>query len=166
MERAILVRDMSHFSLSVRRTGILHYLGLIRFMRVLTAPIVQECRGELIKYEADNLMAVFPDAGDAVRAAVKINQALQSATLPGGAEDVRVSVGIDHGSFLMVPGEDCWGDPVNIAYKLGEDLARPGEILITAAARERLDPAFPHPLREQQVSVSGLEFMAYGVQYL
>ena len=159
VERAIMALDMSDFSLTARRDGILPYLGQIRRMQVVTGPIVRECGGEVIKYVADNLMAVFPDGREAVRAAVKINQALPSER---GAP--AVSVGIDYGRFLMIPGEDCYGDPVNVAYKLGEDLARPGEILITANVRARLEPE-TDSLREQQVSISGLEFLAYSVVY-
>ena len=165
VERAILALDMSHFSLSVRRTGILPYLGLIRRMQVLTCPIVLAHRGEVIKYEADNMMAVFHDAPEAVAAAVEINQALKAAPVPEGSEAFTVSIGIDYGKFLMVPGEDCFGDAVNTSYKLGEDLARPGEILITAAARDRLGKECLYALKEQQVSVSGLELLACSVCY-
>jgi adenylate cyclase len=160
VERAIMALDMSQFSLSVRRSGIVPYLSQIRRMQVVTAPIVRECGGEVIKYVADNLMAVFPDVLEAVNAAVRINRAL-----PAAEAGPAVAIGIDHGRFLMIPGEDCFGDPVNVAYKLGEDLARPGEILVTAAARARLGEGAPHALREQQVSVSGLEFRAYSVSY-
>ena len=160
VEKAILALDMSEFSLSVRRSGILPYLGQIRRMQVTTAPIVRECGGEVVKYVADNLMAVFPDGAEAVRAAVMINR-----ELPASDTGPAVSIGIDHGRFLMIPGADCFGDPVNVAYKLGEDLARPGEILVTAAVRARLGEKAGHELREQQVSISGLEFVAYSVVY-
>jgi adenylate cyclase len=160
VEKAILTLDMSEFSLMVRRDGILPYLGAIRRMQVATAPIVREHGGEVVTYVADNLMAVFDGVGEAVRAAARINQALAGAQAPIG-----VSIGIDYGRFLMIPGKDCYGDPVNVAFKLGEDVARPGEILITAAARERLEPDFPYALREQQVSLSGLQIAAYGVTY-
>ena len=160
VEKAILALDMSEFSLAVRRDGIMSYLGAIRRMQIVTEPIVRACGGEVVKYLADNLMAVFGSAGEAVHAAVRINQALADPA-PG----IGVGIGIDFGRFLMVAGKDCYGDPVNVAYKLGEDLARPREILITAAARERLEAGFPHALSEQQVSFSGLQVIAYGVLY-
>jgi class 3 adenylate cyclase len=160
VEKAVLALDMSQFSLSVRRDGILSYLASIRRMHMATEPIVRASGGEVVKYLADNLMAVFDGADEAVNAAVRINHALADARA-----GISVSIGIDYGRFLMIPGKDCYGDPVNIAYKLGEDLARPTEILITAAARERLAPGFPHALSEQSVSFSGLQMTAYGVVY-
>ena len=41
VERTLLALDMSQFSLSVRRSGILPYLALIRRMQLLTRPIVE-----------------------------------------------------------------------------------------------------------------------------
>jgi diguanylate cyclase (GGDEF)-like protein len=61
---------------------------------VLTGPVVQANRGEVIKYVADNMLAVFGDTGDAVAAAVGINRALQSAAVPAGTEPISVSIGI------------------------------------------------------------------------
>lgn len=157
--RAVLSLDMSHFSLTVRRSGILAYLALIRRMQSLTAPIVAAHRGRAVKYEADNLIAVFTSSHDAALAAV----AIQDCVGTGGA-GFTVAIGIDQGQLVLVEDGDLYGDPVNIACKLGEDLARPGEVLLTAAARAGLGADFPHPLEQQAVSISGLEFTAWSVR--
>ena len=116
-----------------------------------------------MKFDADNLMAVFADVAPAVEAAVRINRTLARDSCAGIA--CSVGVGIDYGRFLMIPGEDCYGDTVNIAYKLGEDVARPGEILLTSAARERLGDALAYSLSEQHISISGLDLATYSVTY-
>lgn len=164
-EKAMMSLDMSQFSLTVRRRGIVPYIAMIRRMQVLTGAIVREGGGRVVKYHADNMMAVFPDAAAAVAAAIRINQSIASSCAPAQADAYSVSIGIDFGRFLMVGEGDCYGDPVNIAYKLAEDLGRPREVLITDAVRERLTAAFAYPVHEQEVSVSGLEFKAYSVQY-
>ena len=158
VDKALLSLDMSAFSLSVRRSGILPYLALIRRMQVLTAPIVERHHGRVVKYVADNLLAAFDDAADAARCGVQIHEAISA-----GKEQFTVAVGIDCGRFILIPGADCFGDTVNVACKLGEDVAQPGEVLLTEAARARLGPAFPYALREQQVSISGLELTVFGV---
>jgi adenylate cyclase len=163
VEMAMLALDMSQFSLAVRRGGILPYLGLVRRMQVATAPLVEEAGGKVVKFEADNLMAVFPDVPPAVEAAVRINRALAGESCGGIA--CAVGVGIDYGRFLMIPGEDCFGDTVNVAYKLGEDVARPGEVLLTSAARARLGRDARYRLVEQRVSISGLDLATYSVTY-
>jgi class 3 adenylate cyclase len=159
VERALLSLDMSHFSLSVRRAGILPYLGLIRRMQAVTRPIVGRHDGEVVKYDADNMIAVFGSVDSAAAAALAINRAIAE-----GGEKFAVAMGVDFGRFLLVEGVDCFGDTVNVACKLGEDVAESGEVLLTAAARARLDPAFPHALREHAVSVSGLEVQVFAVE--
>jgi adenylate cyclase len=158
VERAILALDMSQFSLSVRRSGILPYVGLIRRMQALTAPIVAGHCGSVIKYTADNMIAIFQTVDAAAAAALDINRAITV-----GEERFSVAMGVDFGRFLLVDDIDCYGDPVNVACKLGEDVAHAGEVLLTAAAHARLDPAFPHALREQVVSVSGLEVHVFAL---
>lgn len=165
VERAVMALDMSGFSLTVRRSGILGYLGLIRRMQLYTRPIVEQHRGAVVEFHADNLMAVFPSVKDAVDAGVRINHALVEDRDRDGIPDIRVAIGIDFGRFLFVAGEHCYGDTVNVAFKLGEDIARAGEILITDAARERLGPGSPYTLTAQPVSVSGLELQTHSVQY-
>ena len=144
----------------MRRSGILPYLALIRRMQVLTAPLVAVNRGCVIKYEADNMFASFAEPADAVRAAVAINQIIVR-----GEERFTVAVGIDYGRVLLIDSADCWGDTMNVACKLGEDIAEPGEVLLTEAAARRLRPEFPYPLKSQQVSASGLEFNVFSVDY-
>jgi adenylate cyclase len=165
VERAVMALDMSHFSLTVRRSGILSYLGLIRRMQALTAPIIERFEGVVVEFHADNVMAVFPDAAHAVHASIEINRALAEQAGADGVPLISVGIGIDHGRFLFVAGQNCYGDPVNVAFKLGEDLARPGEILLTEGARSRLGAGFAHPVTEQPASVSGLEFMTYSINY-
>ena len=52
--------------------------------------------------------------------------------------DIHASVGIDFGKFLLVRKTDMYGAPVNVASKLGEDIAKPGEILVSAMAMSRI----------------------------
>ncbi|QJR09951.1 hypothetical protein DSM104443_01002 [Usitatibacter rugosus] len=165
VERAVMALDMSHFSLTVRRSGILSYLGLIRRMQVITKPIVDAHGGALVEFHADNLMAVFPDVPQAVDAGIAMNRAFELQMKPDGGQMIEVAIGIDFGRFLFVDGCRCFGDTVNTAFKLGEDLARAGEILLTPGARARLGAAFPHPFSEQQFSISGLELQTFNVQH-
>jgi adenylate cyclase len=165
VERAVMALDMSHFSLTVRRSGILTYLGMIRRMQVFTRPIVERHRGIAVEFHADNLMAVFPDVDEAVEAGVEINRGLRRELDADGKPVISVAIGIDFGRFLFVANQHCYGDTVNVAFKLGEDIARSGEILITDGARARLRPGFAHPLTLQPVTISGLELSTHNVRY-
>lgn len=152
--KAVLALDMSGFSLSVRRDGIVSYLCCIRRMQLAMAPLVPEFRGQLVKFEADNLLAVFDDPACAVAAAAAMTRAARGAAL-------EVAIGLDYGPVLLVPGQDCYGDAVNIAFKLGEDVARPGEILLTRSLGERLGDI--EGLEALTLSIGGLQIPAYRV---
>lgn len=153
--KAILALDMSGFSLTVRREGILAYLRQIRRMQEAALPLVRQCMGDIVKCEADNLMAVFDHCPDAVNAAVAINRACAAIGQP-------VSIGIDYGHILLIPATDCYGDAVNLAFKLGEDIARADEVLLTDAVRQQLEPGLPS-LKEEHFSISGLDLRVWRV---
>lgn len=163
VERAVFALDMSGFSLTVRREGILAYLGMIRRMQRVTTPIITAHGGELVKHEADNVLALFTDTSAAVRAGLEIQAALAAEQ---AERPIRVSIGIDHGRFLHVPGRDCFGDAVNTAFKLGEDLADAGEVLITGAARDHLAPELRARVEidDMALSISGIEIRAARVR--
>ena len=161
--KAVLALDMSNFTLSVRRDGIFPYLCKIRRMHRLTLPIVLAHQGEVVKYDADNLLAVFDEPRRAVEAAIAMHQVTAASARDGTA--LAFSIGIDYGEILLIGEADCFGNAVNLAYKLGEDVAHPGEVLISPAVRERLGDGPPFRLKEIKLSVSGVDLDAYNVLY-
>lgn len=163
-DMAVLALDMSSFSLAVRRNGVLSHLCQIRRMQLLTQPLIRDNCGELLKYEADNLLAVFKSCSCAIDAALAINRAMtESAEAMAHQPPLAVSIGIDYGKMLVLPGEDCFGDAVNVAHKLGEDIAGPGEVLITSRVREQLNAAPTVKLEPLKLSMSGVEIEAFRV---
>jgi class 3 adenylate cyclase len=165
-EYAVFVLDMSGFSLLTRKYGIVHYLSMVRRMQLTTEPIVKSYGGSMIKYEADNCFAVFPDPLAAVNAAISMQHAFSAANLMTSDDlDIHIACGIDYGKILVVGHEDCFGDPVNRASKMGEDLACSGEILITREAMEMIPPEAGIKAREMNVSISGITIPAYMIEY-
>ena len=165
-EYAVFVLDMSGFSLLTRKYGIVHYLSMVRRMQMTTEPIVKSYGGFMIKYEADNCFAVFPDPLSAVNAAIAMQHAFSSENLLTSDDlDIHISCGIDYGKILIVGHEDCFGDPVNRASKMGEDLAVAGEVLVTKEAMQMIPATAGIKAREMNVSISGITIPAYLIEY-
>jgi adenylate cyclase len=165
-EFAVFVLDMSGFSLLTRKYGIVHYLSMVRRMQLTTEPIVKSYGGFMIKYEADNCFAVFPDPLSAVNAAIAMQHAFKAANLLTSEDlDIHISCGIDFGKILIIGHEDCFGDPVNRASKIGEDLAAAGEILITKEAMQMIPVEAGIRAHEMTVSISGITIPAYLIEY-
>jgi class 3 adenylate cyclase len=165
-EYAVFVLDMSGFSLLTRKYGIVHYLSMVRRMQLTTEPIVKSYGGTMIKYEADNCFAVFPDPLSAVNAAVAMQHAFTASNLLTSDDlDIHIACGIDYGKILVVGNRDCFGDPVNRASKMGEDIAAAGEVLITKEAMEMIPSEAGIKARELKISISGMETPAYAIEY-
>ncbi len=120
----------------------------------------------MIKYEADNCFAVFPDPLSAVNAAIAMQDAFHAENVVTSDDlDIHISCGIDYGKILVVGHRDCFGDPVNRASKMGEDVANAGEILITEEAMQMIPPEAGIKARQLSVSISGIVIPAYAIEY-
>jgi adenylate cyclase len=165
-EYAVFVLDMSGFSMLTRKHGIVHYLSMVRRMQLTTEPIVKSYGGIMIKYEADNCFAVFPDPLSAVNAAIAMQHAFTAENLLTSDDlDIHISCGIDYGKILIIGHEDCFGEPVNRASKIGEDLAAAGEIFVTKEAMQMIPSEAGIKSHEMNVSISGIVIPAYTIDY-
>ena len=164
-ERTVLIWDMSGFSLLTRRHGIVHYLSMVRRMQETTSPIVHEHQGSIVKFEADNGFAVFPNPECGIRAALAMNAAfeIENRNFPD-EYDIRLACGLDHGRILLLEGQDFFGDAVNTASKLGEDLANAGEVLVSQTAIDLVGADVPYAGKSVQFSISGLELEAVSLE--
>jgi adenylate cyclase len=161
--KAVMILDMSGFSRTTKDRGIVAFLLMIHQMQLLAVPCVEENAGVVIKKEADNLFCLFDEVPAAVAASIDITRRLKTANvvLPKDME-LYVSIGIGYGPILNIENEDVWGNEVNIASKLGEDIAELGEVLLTSEARAHMgqtDVAFI----ERTVSISGLDLTFHEV---
>jgi adenylate cyclase len=152
-QRAVLVLDMTGFSRFTQAFGIVEFLLKIRRLRRIADRAVADCGGDVIKAEADNLFCLFPSVAEGLTAARDI-----LTDLPEG---VYASIGIGYGPMLLIGDDDMMGNEVNLASKLGEDVAENGEILLTAAACAALDG--DERAEERMVSIAGLDLLHYAV---
>ncbi len=138
---AIVYTDTDDFTHRAARDGILHFLMCFdRALRHLR-PAVARNGGRVVKVEADSLMLAFPDGAAACRGVDAMEAALRRLNRGRPTnEQLAFSYGIGFGQVLELD-DDVFGLEVNLASKLGEDLARPGEVLLTPSAAEAL-PAF------------------------
>ncbi|MHC4779265.1 MAG: adenylate/guanylate cyclase domain-containing protein [Planctomycetota bacterium] len=132
---AVLVLDSVGFTKATQENGIIHFLSLVVAMRDAVRPILEKHDAYTHWAAADNMYAVFPTAKAAVSCAVEIRNIIREEN---AKRDERarldICIGIGAGRMLRIGRENIYGDQMNIASKLGEDTAGPGEILISEAA--------------------------------
>ncbi len=161
-ELAVMIVDSVRFSWKTAAYGIIQFLSVMRKVNADLKSIIRGKRGEVVSEWADNFVIVFDTPVDAVEAAIAINEHLETYNKQVGKEDhFAISTGIGFGSVLYV-GNDVFGQEVNLASKLGEDLAGEGEILLTEGAYLAIGEDAPFDMqRQQEVKTSGISFSYY-----
>ena len=155
---AAFISDMASFSSTSRKFGVCHFLKLIHRARQIIEPIIHKNRGTVLKFDADNCYAYFQNADDAIRASFDVNAAVFASNAAHDiAEQIYLSVGIDYGRLLLIGDRDFFGDAVNTASKLGEDLAIRAEVLITERALEHSTFKLPDQAERMVARISEIE---------
>lgn len=134
-EWAVMMTDLAGFSRQVARFGIVHFLQIIHQQTRALAPIIEQHEGTLVKTEADSMLILFPTATAAVASGIAMQRACHALNRGSQPEDeVLLCIGIGFGRLLRIGDHEVFGHEVNLASKLGEDIAVADEILVTPSA--------------------------------
>jgi adenylate cyclase len=132
---AILAADVVGYSrmIGLDETGTLARLRRIR--HEIVDPVLAEHGGRIFKLMGDGLLAEFPSAVQALRAAIGIQERMRVRNEQSSeAERIQVRIGVHQGD-VVVEGRDLLGDGVNVAARL-EALAEPGGVCVSARVHE------------------------------
>ncbi|OGS41575.1 MAG: hypothetical protein A2506_07330 [Elusimicrobia bacterium RIFOXYD12_FULL_66_9] len=130
-ELAVMMCDSSGFTRKTHDYGILQFLTVMTQSYDALIPLVEKKGGAVISHGADNLLAVFPDAASSVDAAVAMLKLLERRNEGKADRDqFHLCVGLHWGKVLRLK-DGIFGSKVNVASKIGEDLASADEILVT-----------------------------------
>jgi adenylate cyclase len=133
---AILFTDLVGFSTWALQAGDRVAVRLLSEVAEAIEPPVLERQGEVVKRLGDGLMAAFWDAPHAVDAAFAANQRIAAVEVEGYRPRLRTGIHLGRPRKL---GGDYFGVDVNISARLA-DAAKPGEILVSERALEKLGP--------------------------
>jgi len=138
-KRAIVFTDTADFTIRTARDGILHFLMVFERFMAAAEKVVAKGGGDIVKVEADSLLLRYDDVQSACAGVEALESLLRrmGRGVPAN-ERLRFSYGIGYGDVLDLDA-DMFGLEVNLASKIGEDLARPGEVLLTPAAAAALE---------------------------
>jgi len=130
---AILVLNMTGFTKTGLRYGILYsFLRIFDIQKVCT-PVFMKFRAKKIRTFADDFTATFYHPESALEAALEIHRRVRIFNQSERSCDVcfECSIGLGYGEVFEIGPDQAMGDEMNKTSKLGEDTARGDEILIT-----------------------------------
>ncbi|CAN5727018.1 hypothetical protein BH20ACI4_BH20ACI4_00960 [soil metagenome] len=155
-DKAVMILDMSGFCRKTQSEGIVQVLSIIFQMRNIIQPFIEADNGKLIKSEADNLFCIFDSVSDAICASRNINEFLAERNKTTDEDcQLFVSIGIGYGQILNIENRDLFGNEVNLASKLSEDIGCKGDILLTQNALDQLKQTETIVL-EKTIEISGV----------
>ncbi len=156
---AMLALDSSGMTRVTRGQGIVHFLSRYVQMRDLAQAILERHGCRAWRSFADNLFAEFPTADAALGAALEIHRSVREhGIMLTDDEPYRVSIAVGHGRVLDNGALGVLGDEMNLVAKLAEDIAAPGETLLTHAGYHSLTT---HP----QLKVEPIDFVVSKVAF-
>jgi len=137
---AILTLDLTGFTVSCFAGGEPEAFLRILDVQKICVPALRERGATLVRAFADDIVALFDDAGAALDAAFELHRRVaqfRAQHRPNGAP-FECCVGIGCGEVYAFGPNRAMGDEMNRSSKLGEDIARGGETLVTQNVFEAL----------------------------
>lgn len=147
-EKAILVLDLTGFTETAINEGAVHSFLRILDARRLCLPVLKDQQAEFVRVFADDIVALFATAEHALDAALEIHRRTASDAWRQDEQVRHASccIGLGYGPVYGIGSNLAMGDEMNRTSKLGEDIARGGETLVSEGAyqalRSRGDVAF------------------------
>jgi class 3 adenylate cyclase len=140
-QTALLCLDITGFTEAAMEGGELHsFLRILDVQRVC-GPVFRQFNARLIRTFADNFFVLFDDSDDALSAALEVHRRIESFNQSelAGENPGQCCIGIGYGEVYAIGVDEAMGDEMNRACKLGEDIARGSETLITEHAYDILE---------------------------
>jgi adenylate cyclase len=148
---AVLFTDIVGFSSWALEAGDEAALELLREVARVEDEAISAHGGSLVKRLGDGSMSVFRAAGDAVAAALQAQAGARKIEVRRHRPELRAGVHVGRPRRV---GRDYLGVDVNIAARVAQS-AKSGEVLVSEAARERLDASSFAFGRNKRLSARG-----------
>jgi class 3 adenylate cyclase len=152
--RALLITDIAGSTRMAVKMGDLATHNLISAFYARAHKLASKHHGRIIKLLGDGFLSIFRESADAVKFGLALQKAFAKDEI-ALREGLTLRIGIHYGPISLSEtqyGEDVFGLNVNLAARL-QGLARPGEILISRAATEKLSDDERRLMSGPEVSV-------------
>ncbi|MDF3835424.1 adenylate/guanylate cyclase domain-containing protein [Cupriavidus basilensis] len=129
---AVLFADVSNSTRLYETAGNAAAFGAIGQCIAVMKSCSSALQGRVVKTIGDEVMVVFPSAGEAMQAALDMQQAV-ALLPPVSGVPLSIHIGFHHGPILRDGAGDVFGDTVNLAARLAK-LASRGQIITSKDA--------------------------------
>ncbi|MBI4351314.1 MAG: adenylate/guanylate cyclase domain-containing protein [Elusimicrobia bacterium] len=163
-ELTVVSCDSAGFSRKTQEHGIIEFMDNMVKCHIALEKIVARHGGVTLSNKADNLLLIFGGPVKAVACSIELHRWLKKRNkgLPE-RKQYNICVGVHHGGLLRFT-DDAYGPAVNVAFKLGEDIAGKDDLLVTGQVNELIKKKFRTDY-SKHVTLGGAPFDVYKVKY-
>lgn len=144
----LMFTDLKNSTALYEHVGDANAYHLIRDHFAFLSSIVRNHDGCIVKTIGDAVMASFSDPADAVRAAIEIQQNVDSFNRSSDSEDIIIKLGLHGGPCIAVTLNDrldYFGGTINLAARLqdesqGNDIILSGDLINDPVVAELVTP--------------------------
>lgn len=166
--RCVVFTDLSKFTKQSFEHGI--EIALVKLNEVTS--ILEECTrnydGQVVKSIGDSMFLTFDTVDAAFKSVIEMHRMIDEYKLESKDEfEINLCAGIGYGECYIDKNGDCFGNEVNLASKLGEDVAKAREILFTKNAyiQLNLNRLNDSNLNNFCYEISNIKILAYRCLY-
>jgi class 3 adenylate cyclase len=138
----LLFCDIEDAAAIGKELGAERFEELLADHRLIVERVIAHHGGTVVKAIDDGFMVAFDSAHAALRCALDLQSALADSTVPGGARELRLRIGL-HTGFVILNEEEMYGRNVVLGARVA-GCARGGEIIVSSTLKEytETDPSF------------------------
>lgn len=163
-ELTVVSCDSSGFSKKTHEHGIIEFMDNMTKCHDALEKIVARHGGITLSDKADNLMLIFDEPAAALACSIEMHRWLKrrNRTMPAHKK-YNMCIGVHHGGLLRF-ADDAYGPAVNVAFKLGEDIAGKDELIVSGKVNEMIKGRFRTDY-SKHTTIGGVTFDVYKVKY-
>lgn len=134
-KKAVLFSDIDGFTSIVHDRGIEYFLTLVYEAKEILRHIIYRYNARLVKIDGDSFIIVCDSVGKGIDMILEYRKRLSEAEM---TKDMSINWGVGYGDIIELE-DDAFGLELNLSAKIGEDVAKNGQILVTSSAVQGLD---------------------------
>jgi len=163
---AVAAVDSAGFTRTTNERGIIHTLSKLTQMRSIMVPILKKHGCNIYVTEADSFIALFPSVGNALDAMLESIQTIRDrGVMLTPDRPYKICAGIGYGTLLVTGAHgEFFGKEMNLASKLGEDLAEADQIFLTEAAFDEISDDRKKLFSRVMATISGNDIIHFSMR--
>jgi class 3 adenylate cyclase len=130
----IMFTDIAGSVATAERLGDERWVELVRAHNRTVRDRIERYGGREVANRGDGFMIVFSHPEAAVKCAIDIQRTMEKENSTGSREPLRVHMGL-HAGKPVTDEDNFYGKDVNLAARLGDNVAKAGQIIVSATLR-------------------------------